>query len=279
MSDIMIFETFVPQKPLADFVSLFWHCRESATRRGRERRLPSATLELVISLGEDRLRVFDAADGAAPECYPGAVIGGPHSKYIMLDSQVRESSIGIHFKPGGAFPFLRVPIEALHNRNVPLEALWGRGAAKLRQRLMEASTPALRFGILERELLARMAPASNWHPAVALGLRTFQSLPQQRSVADVAEMANLSPRRFIELFRSQVGLTPKLFCRISRFQHALRLAAPGRAIQWTDLALCCGYFDQAHLIRDFREFSGLSPTAYLARRGGHQNHVPLSPTG
>jgi len=85
----------------------------------------------------------------------------------------------------------------------------------------------------------------------------------------------LSPRRFIQVFAEQVGLTPKLFCRVRRFHEVMRRVHQGSGIDWTEVALSCGYFDQAHFIRDFRAFSGLNPTAWLAHRGEHLNHVPI----
>jgi AraC-like DNA-binding protein len=91
----------------------------------------------------------------------------------------------------------------------------------------------------------------------------------------VSGAVGLSQRRFIELFNEQVGLTPKVFCRVRRFQHAIRRAHRNRAINWSELAVDCGYFDQAHLIHDFQAFSGLTPAAWAAQRTNHLNHVPI----
>jgi len=85
----------------------------------------------------------------------------------------------------------------------------------------------------------------------------------------------ISHRRFIEVFHRAVGLTPKRFCRIRRFQRVLREAHQAPAIRWTDVAAMCGYSDQAHLIHDFRAFSGLTPAEYTARRTRHQNHTRM----
>jgi AraC-like DNA-binding protein len=91
----------------------------------------------------------------------------------------------------------------------------------------------------------------------------------------VTNAVGLSQGRFIDRFRDEVGLTPKLFCRVRRFQEVVRRVHRAREVDWTDVALSCGYFDQAHFINDFRAFSGLSPTTYMAWKGDHQNHVPL----
>jgi AraC-like DNA-binding protein len=91
----------------------------------------------------------------------------------------------------------------------------------------------------------------------------------------VTAQVGLSARRFIDVFGGEVGLTPKLFCRVRRFQKVLRGVAHGRRADWAAVAADCGYFDQAHFIHDFRAFSGLSPTAYLTQRTEHLNHVPI----
>jgi len=164
----------------------------------------------------------------------------------------------------------------LHNEHAPLEALWGAEAIRLRDRLTEAQTPAMRFRVVEQVLLEQAARRLVRHPAVVSALQAFQRVPQDRTVADVTDRVGLSARRFIQVFTEEVGLTPKLFCRVRRFQEVLRrVAGPGR-VEWANVALACGYYDQAHFIRDFQAFSGVCPTAYLRERGEHLNHLPLA---
>ena len=84
----------------------------------------------------------------------------------------------------------------------------------------------------------------------------------------------MSQRRFIGLFKDEIGLTPKSFCRIRRFQRTVGLLHRTEIVDWADVAPVCGYYDQSHMIHDFQDFAGLSPTDYLARRTAHMNHVP-----
>ena len=132
-----------------------------------------------------------------------------------------------------------------------------------------------RFQILEDWLIASAGDGLRQHPAVMYALTEFSGVPHTRSVGDVIDRIGLSIRHFIQVFDKEVGLTPKLYCRIQRFQHAIRLAHQGEDIDWADLAATSGYYDQSHMIRDFQEFSGLNPSAYLRDRGPHLNHVPL----
>jgi AraC-like DNA-binding protein len=94
-------------------------------------------------------------------------------------------------------------------------------------------------------------------------------------LAAVSEQIGLSPKRFIQVFRDETGFTPKVFCRIRRFQQALGRMQGHRSVDWPGVALDSGYFDQAHFIHDFRAFSGINPSSYPAHRTPHRNHVPL----
>jgi len=200
---------------------------------------------------------------------------GAHSEFFVIDTAQQHSVAGVHFKPGGAFPFLDPPASELHNTLVSLEDLWGRLARHLRERLLEAPTPQARFRILEQTLLARAAERLQRHPAVAFALHEFHGLPHTRTIADVTGQIGLSAKRFIDLFSGEVGLTPKLFCRVRRFQRVLRRIGAGRPVEWAAVAADCGYFDQSHFIHDFRAFSGINPSTYIAQRTEHLNHVPL----
>jgi AraC-like DNA-binding protein len=183
--------------------------------------------------------------------------------------------VGVQFHPGGAFPFLGLPPGETHNLHVPLEALWGALAKEIRERLLGAKSAAETFQILESVLLARARGGFDRHPAVAFALKEFQGAPHAKAIGGVTEQIGLSARRFIDVFEREVGLTPKLFCRVRRFQKVLRLIRSGREIDWIEIALSCGYYDQAHFIHNFRAFSGINPSTYVASCTPHMNHVPI----
>lgn len=273
--DLMASYHHIPGPPLSDFVELFWLYEGYQQPHKKERLLPDGSMELVINLAEDRVRVYDPYDPDKFQVLQGSLIVGAHSEYFVIDTAQQRSVIGVHFKPGGAFPFFDLPVKELRNMLVSLEALWGRWADRLRERLLEAGTPQGMFGVLERALRAQLARRPHRHPAVAFAVKEFYGAPQTRTIAEVTEQIGLSAKRFIQVFSDEVGLTPKLFCRVRRFQRVLRLIGNGRPVEWAAVAADCGYFDQAHFIRDFRAFSGINPSAYLAHRTGHLNHVPL----
>ena len=271
----MVVLTYIPKPPLSDFVEMFW-LLEGHTQAAPERALPTATVELIIDLRQDSLRVFNRQHPNRVQSFHGAMICGPHSEFFVIDAARDESVLGVHFKPGGAFPFLKLPLGELHNAHVSLETLWGAPALSLREQLLEAKTPKEKFHILEKCLSAQLSRPLAQHPAVAFALQEFQHVPHMRTIAEVTQQIGFSQRHFIQVFCNEVGLTPKQFCRVQRFQEVLRRLWKKQRLDWVDVALSCGYYDQAHFINDFQAFSGLNPTAYLTQRGERNpNHVPI----
>lgn len=269
----MHYHSRVPAPPLDLSVESIWVYRSEPRPRALERVLPTGAAQLIINLHEDETRLYDPADPQRWTVSPGTVLAGPRTSHQVIDTCEQEHVAGVAFRPGGFRTFVRVPAHEASEADVALEALWGRRrTAVLRERLLEAAAPEQQLDVLE-DTLAEMWTAEGVHPAVRTALARFDRVPTVASVAAVTEAVGLSPKRFIERFRIDVGVTPKRFCRIRRFQRAVALASRGHQVEWTRIAADCGYFDQAHFIHDFRSFAGLTPTAYDAARTPFPNHV------
>jgi AraC-like DNA-binding protein len=271
----MKFLAHVPGPPLADFVELFWLYEGYDPGHPRERLLPTGTTELVFDL-DDQPMLVAARDGAPFESFRGPLLCGVHAEPFVIDTSQRAAVLGVHFKPGGAFPFLPVPADETLGTHIGLDALWGSRSQSLKEEVLNTPSAAGKFAVLERWLLSVARRPLERHPAVGFALSRFRGGTPVGGVGKVADRVGLSRRRFIEAFRTEVGLTPKLFCRIQRFQDVLTHIDGHRRVAWAAVAQACGYFDQAHFIRDFRAFSGLNPTEFLTVRGEHRNHIPLS---
>jgi AraC-like DNA-binding protein len=202
-------------------------------------------------------------------------VSGAQCRFTILDTSRPLSLMGVRFRPGGGFPFFAIPAGELQNLSVPLDTLWREGAARLREQLLEAQTPAARFDILECALLQRLRAGRSRSPAVRYAIGRFKDATQATSVAAVVERTGFSQRHFIASFRDEVGLTPKMFARITRFRRVIDSLQGSAQVDWSALALECGYFDQAHFIHDFRDFAGISPSAYLRHRTSY-NHVRVT---
>ncbi len=260
-----IFNFCKPKPPLSKFVDNLWLYEGSEAEHQTERILPTGTLELVINLRQNELLFYDGERLENCSRLAGAVVSGAHGRSFVPDTLEEPFIIGVHFKPGGAFPFLGVPAGDLADTHIDLETLWGPSAGRLRERLCEAKTPAERFQLVQEALMSRLCYDVEQHYAVSAALEMFGKNQGGRRVREAAKYLGLSQRRFIQVFKSEVGMTPKLFSRIQRFQQTRTFIQHNPSINWADLAVDFGYFDQSHLIREFLEFSGLSPTDYLNR--------------
>jgi AraC-like DNA-binding protein len=270
----MIFRSHLPGPPLADFVEMMWFGEGFNAPHALERVMPTGDMSVIINLYEDRTRVYDPDDVRKCRTMNGALLVGAYSNFGVIDTEEQRSTFGVVFRPGGAFPFFRLPAGELQNTEAQLDTFWGRDAGLLRERLLAASTPEEKFAICETMLLRRIVKPLERHAAVRFAVDRFKQGPHC-AVATVTGQIGLSERRFIQVFADQVGLTPKVFCRVQRFQRVLRHIGRSREINWTQLALNCGYFDQAHFNHDFRAFSGINPSSYVANKTQFQNHVVL----
>jgi AraC-like DNA-binding protein len=255
-----------PGPPLNAFMDYLWSLNDTP-RHTRERILPTGAMELVIDVSgteESRQR------------FQGAVVSGCFSRSFDVEARVHVGGlVGVHFRPGGAARLLGVRAGEVADRHVGLEDLWGRRAGELQERLCAAGDPCQRFTILEQALLSGMRGTRRERDAVSVALAELDR--PYIEIGEVAGKVGLSWRRFIQIFTQDVGMTPKHYSRVRRFQRGLTLATRRAAPPWAQLALECGYYDQAHLCRDWTEFTGVSPTEFLALRATpvKDNHLAL----
>ena len=264
-----------PRPPLDRFVDLVWMCRQPAGPHLLERVLPTGAPQFIINLKEDQTRLYDPQRGYRCIATAGSVLSGVHSRFKVIDTSEQEHVAGVAFRPGGTVAFLRVPAHETADRDVPLADLIGPcRTASLRERLLASGSAEAGLEAIETALL-ELGASRSIHPAVSFALNAFDRAPNTTSIAAVTGAIGMSAKRFIERFKNDVGVTPKRYCRIRRFQQALGSAHRAHGVDWAQVALDCGYFDQAHFIHDFRSFAGVTPTAYLAARTPFQNHVKI----
>ena len=272
----MVGLTYLPSPPLSDFVACIWFQENYLPPHPYELALPDGSIEVVIRLREAPRVRGDQRPKSPFDQAGGSLVYGPRTDVFLIDTATSRSILGIHFKPGGAFPFLGFPADELHNLILPLELLWGKQAQDLQGSLLSTCSVTEQFQLLEACLTDRLYPRLTRHPAVDYALRLFQSPLSAPRVIDLLDQIGLSSRRFSQLFREQVGMTPKTFHRLCRFQHTVQLIFPAEQIDSADVALACGYFDQAHFIHDFKAFSGLTPLEYHHQEGKRPGHVPVT---
>jgi AraC-like DNA-binding protein len=265
-----------PASALRPFVRTLWlSAGDRGSASGLERRehvLPNGCAHLVFRVAGPGLRLFDGPDDPRGREVAAAVVGGARSSYYVREVSAPVRSIGAQLLPGAVPLLLGVPADELAERHTPLESLWGRASLDLQERLALARSPEHALALFEAELVARLPRVRGIHPAVAEALAGLEA---RTGVRELVARSGYSHRRFSAVFRESVGLGPKRYARVLRFEAALgRIAAAARP-GWAELALAAGYCDQPHLQRDFRELAGITPGRYggLALREAH--HVPV----
>ncbi len=267
----MLYFERIPTGPLARYVRVLWYARDHDLVPRRERILPSGCLQVILNLARNFL--LDCPTGSRDRRMPPALIVGARSVYEIVDASDMADLIGIVFAPGGFVSFAGDAVHHFSNQSVPLADVWGSSSDCLRDHLLQLTGPKARLDCLERFLADRLPAQPSMNRMVEFAVDRFRSRPHIATVRDVARSTGWSERRFSQVFREQVGLSPKTWCRIQRFQRAVRQLHAGVDVRWAELALDCGYYDQSHFANEFRAFSGIDATTYSAGRTQWANHI------
>ena len=267
----MIYLERQPGPALAPFIRALWHASAPETAYKRERILPSGCVEIILNLDRDFL--MDCNEDKPDRTNAPSLVVGARSIYEIVDTADMAALIGIHFRPGGFAPFVAERADEFSNLSLPLVDLWGSSVLGLRDALREIPTPAARLEFLENFLFLRFTAPRPRHPLVQFALGQFARHDALATVRGVAKATGWSERRFSQVFREEVGFSPKAWCRIQRFQRAVRQLHSGVALPWAELALDCGFYDQSHFANEFRAFSGIDATTYSSLRTGFTNHI------
>ena len=252
---------------LQNYVRSLWYCRAPGLKHTHERVLPNGCIQVVVNLARNFLT---GSHGSQTAKQSRALIIGTSQSYHVIATQDLAELVGFVLHPDGFPGLFGDRADLLFDRSFALQDIWP--CFHINQ-ILEAPT-ARKLDCLEHLLLTKVGTAVDNSALVKRALRTFM-LPDS-SVASFARSENISERRFSQAFREQVGLSPKAWYRIRRFQSALENIHQSSTASWTDLALRCGYYDQSHFINDFRAFSGINPTAYSSLNGPWKNHLRLS---
>jgi AraC-like DNA-binding protein len=249
--------------PLERYVAWYSGYRQQGVPAGRHRGLPSPYLTLIFTL-DDPLVVAGHPDPRQPPGTFLTLLGGLHTTPALITHDGRQSGVQVALNPLGARALCGLPAGELANLDVQADAVLGGAALETQQRMQAAPTWPERFAVLDRLLLRRLA-GTDHRPAPELG-RAWDLLLRSGgaiSVSALAEDVGWSQRRLCGRFSTELGLSPKAAARVVRFDRARRLCGAGQG-SLADLAARAGYFDQAHLAREFRAFAGCSPSQWLA---------------
>ena len=236
--------------------------------------LPDGAMELIVNLG-DAQKLCQRNDLAKHTVFRHSWISGERSAPIVIDEIGHVHLVGVRLRAGGAWPFLGIPLREFTDQVVELEMIFGREIDDLRDRLGEAPDEDSQFDLLESWLVQRARSRTPATPSVGHALRMIHSGLDTVRIGKIADTIGISHKHLLREFDRCVGLTPKLFARLCSFQRVIRSVGQKAEVDWADTAATCGYHDQAHLIHEFRAFSGLTPASYLTKRGPFLNYLEV----
>jgi AraC-like DNA-binding protein len=258
----------IPAPPLNAYIDDLYYI-DGLPPYPRLKALPMPSLHLMVNLG-DAFRVYETDQSQPVATCTESWAMGLLSTYHLVDWPLNIQFFGVHFKPGGVYPFLGIPLSELHNQIVPLDAIWGRFAAEIRERLYAAPTIQAGFAMFERLLLARLCQTPYGLDVVRYAITEIERRHGVLSIAALSDQIGISQKHLGTQFKQMVGVLPKELARFYRFAHVLDSIDPTKPTNWTQIVRRCGYHDQSHLYKEFIAFTGHSPTDYLSIR--HRAH-------
>lgn len=260
---------YVPHPALRPYVRYYWSLGLDAPTEvsGRQRFLAEG-VEVSFILGGT---LSITSGDRAPFTVRGACLSGPMTGPMTLQHTGALDLLGVCFRPGGAHPFLSCTAGEVVDACAGVDDLLGSAGLRLTDRVLNSATPSERVEALDAFFLGRLGSARRDDVGIWKALGLVEARGGCISVDELSRLTGLSTRQLERKFRECIGITPKQLCRSLRFKKVFEWLARYPAEQWACLALACGYYDQSHMINDFKRFTGASPAAFFERAPGVDN--------
>jgi AraC-like DNA-binding protein len=271
----------VPAPPLDRFIDDIY-CLTGVPRHRRMNVPPMPSAHLFVNLGGP-VRLWDSDPSVLPAVFTDGWFMGVWTRRFLFEYPTPVRLVGVHFKTWGISPFVDMPATDLRDRWVPVDAVWQRSLDRIRNQVGQIASVTETLRVMEEELRSRLAES------LSRGLELVQHTGARLEISHGAvpvgvltNAAGVSGNHLATLFKSHVGVTPKRVARIYRFARLILSVDALRPVDWSELAQTAGYFDQAHFSREFKDFTGRTPTAYLdlrrrfpAEQGFPPDNVPI----
>lgn len=264
-----------PLPPLSNYIESIFFYKGYNPNHLAEKLLPEGVIQLIIDLTDTPKRLYSGEDLSFYSFYKNSWLSGQQNRSIVIEAAPQSAMIVVRFKPWGAYPFFRIPMAEFRNNVVETADILGKTKAdELRERALEKLTG--KESIMEVELFfSKILGSYSNDLLIEDAVASIQLNLGYGSLSKFADGYGISQKHLIDRFKRVVGITPKIYSRIRRFQRVVQQLQTTDEVDWADIVYTCGYFDQAHFIRDFSEFSGYTPTEYYPLRSEYLNYVPI----
>jgi len=256
----MEYKTYPPQRALASFIKCFWSLNGPASDQPeRQRIVPDGCMEMIFNDGDRYQQFLSNGDSILQ---PSSFVFGQITDPLEIAPTGVTGILAVRFYPDGFAPFATIPIRDMDNRAVSLTELYGGAGEQLGSDVLIEKTNEARIAVIETFLLNRLNSQEAIDSLARSSVEMLFRTNGQTSIEDLTEQLNINRRQLERRFASVIGLSPKQLSRIIRLQNVLKLMERNQFTTLTALALENGYFDQAHFIKDFKEFTGMSPRQF-----------------
>lgn len=263
-----MYEHFNPIPELAEYIDCFWSLKAS----GIPGIVPKSTLPgdgrglmLLSFSGTTRLT---SAGGIVHDLGAGADILGAHEESYVLEHTGDTCLVAVQFLPGGLSAFVPFPVHEITSGTIAFNLLWGSAGDSLLGQIAEAGATAGKLRLFQNFLLERLAE-TRYHPRIAYAVDRIGRAMQGIAISRLANEVNLSQKQLERVFESAVGMMPKRYSRLARFQNIVDyLHRKDRIEDWTNLAAHFGFYDHSHMVKDFQTFAGVAPSQFSKATAG-----------
>jgi AraC-like DNA-binding protein len=247
--------------PLDQFIRCFWFLKaDAAESSGPQKVLPDGCMEIVIHIGAPFQRIRNNAS----HTQAAAFLVGQLTECFVLENNSAANVMGVRFRPAGTAIFMPFDLSEIQNEEITLESLWGGAGRSLQDIVIDAKSDDDRIRAIERFLMERLRP-ERLDARIGKAVRLIEHRRGRIAVSEISARVGWSVRQLERQFLNRIGVGPKALLRTLRFQTLLQLARSGTTPDWASLAVDCGFFDQAHLIHEFRRFAGEPPEVFLGQ--------------
>jgi AraC-like DNA-binding protein len=240
-----------------------------------DRFLPDGNVNIVFDLTDYPKYIYDNDTLKEIQTCRHVWFSGIRNNYITIPSGKDSEMFIINFHKGRSYPFVQMPLNELTDSVVDGDLVLTNEILDLREMILSSTLITQKFYIAENYLVKKFRNKLIVNPFIEFAVNRIISSPGQLSIEEISNKVGYSQKHLIKLFKDKVGLTPKGFLKIIRFQKAIEEIAAAKEINWAGIAYESGYYDQAHFINDFKVFSGYTPTGYLQQQYEHLNYIAV----
>lgn len=272
----MVLKIHTPAYPLNLFIDNFLYYKDYQPDHQLDRFFPDGNTYLVFDLTEKPKYIYDNENFKEIQSCKSIWFSGLRNQSITIPSGIEQEMIVVNFHKGKAYPFITAPLNQFTNLTVDGDLALPNTIYELRERILMCIHTEKMFQEIEHYFLNHSVSPLVTNPFIDYSIHCITKTPAPITIEKLTQKIGYSHRHFIKIFSEHVGMTPKHYMKIIRFQKVIQIAESKAKLNWSDIAFQCGYYDLSHFSHEFKLFSGFSPKEYRNLKSDFTNYVAVS---